>query len=195
MSFNTNKYFAIRSRAQVKFQDITSKSGLYLWKRVDGDITYWYVGQAKNLKNRRIDYYLVQSGATYPKRHFEASLKAHKDWEFSILELCELDKLNEREQYWIREYLKKPLHITRNSTLGGQEGAKAISERSAYAPKKHINEFRDTLERSLYKYLYHLEIVAKNASIEIRTKNKKDGSPTSLSLKALEFVKNFLNNK
>lgn len=195
MSFNTNKYFAIRSIGQKKFTNIPTSSGIYLWKRINGDITYWYVGQAKNLKNRRIDYYLVQCGATYPKRHFEASLKAHKDWGFSILEQTPIDKLNEREQFWIKEYLKKPLHITRNSTLGGQNGTKAISERSTYAPKKHINEFRDTLERSLYKYLSHLKIVSKNTSIEISTKNKKDGSPTALSLKALEFVKNFLNNK
>lgn len=193
MSFNTNKYFAIRSIAQKKFINVPSTSGIYLWKRIDNDITYWYVGQAKNIKNRRIDYYLVQSGATYPKRHFECSLKSHKDWEFSIIETCNVENLNEREQYWIKEYLKKPLHITRNSTIGGQNGTKALGERSKYTPKKHINEFRDTLERTLYKNLSHLNLVSKNACIEIRPKTKKDDSPTALGLKALEFVKEFLN--
>lgn len=192
MSFNNAKYFAIKNKAQSKFSNIPTSSGIYLWKRVDGDITYWYVGQAKNIRNRRIDYYLVQCGAVFDGRHFALSLKAHKDWEFSILEQTPIDKLNEREQFWIKEYLSKPFHITRNKTIGGQGETKGLGDRRQKSLAKQKNMFRDKVLRDLYKTTTKLKVEQTDTFMRFTVLFKKDGSPTVASKKALEFLKHFL---
>ena len=50
-------------------------------------------------------------GAKWPERHIEASILKYKNdqnpWKHEVLELCPIDKLDEREKYWIEYYDNK----------------------------------------------------------------------------------------
>lgn len=62
-----------------------------------------YVGQSKNVWERRAQHF----SALYRGKHENKSMQA--DWDatqgrgfcFSIIEYCDIEKLNEREEYWI----------------------------------------------------------------------------------------------
>lgn len=192
MSFNPKRYWAIKNQAEKCLANVPDKSGIYIWKRQDNNITYWYVGQAKSLRKRFVDYYLIKSGVAFDKRHFALSLKAHKDWKVSILELCDVDKLNEREQYWINEYLGKPYHQTRNSTLGGQNGTKVLGERTKTTATKQKKAFREEFYKGMSKHLGHLDIEQNEGFLCFKTKKNKNGSENQLSIRALEYLKKVL---
>ena len=87
----------------------TVKSGIYLWKRTDEyGITWFYVGQAVNIYERQI-------GHINGYQHIDLSLRKRKfksednpnGWEFEILEHCNADELNDKENAYIVEYLRK----------------------------------------------------------------------------------------
>ena len=146
--FNWRKKFAIEKQYNETIgKDIPHSAGIYLWTRKDADITYFYVGQAKDINKRRFDYYSIQCGLSYPTRHFEASLKKHKDWEFMIIELCAQWSLDDREQYWIKHYLAQPNFITRNELLAGKDIVKSNSKRIDQVIKKYENKLIKLLKK------------------------------------------------
>lgn len=76
-------------------------SGIYkITNNINGKI---YVGQSKNVWRRREQHFM----ALYRGRHENTEMQ--KDWKatrgrgfrFDVIEMCGLDKLNEREEYWI----------------------------------------------------------------------------------------------
>lgn len=192
MKFDKRRYFGIKYKALKELEWVPNEPGIYLWTRIENNITYWYVGQAKCLRNRISDYYTLLRGGTYAKSHFQKSLLAHKDWKVEVLEVCKVEELDKKEQDWIQIYLGKPYHQARNSTLGGQNGTKALGERSKYAPKKHRNEFREVLFKELTNTIPHLKITQNNTFMKFEVKKNKNGSNNKLSEKALEKLKNFL---
>lgn len=60
-----------------------------------------YIGQAKNIKARWRDYYgmysLVKGQVKLYRSFIKYGVASHT---FEILEVCEIEKLNERERYW-----------------------------------------------------------------------------------------------
>ena len=107
----------------------TVKSGIYLWKRTDEyGITWFYIGQAVNIYERQI-------GHINGYQHIDLSLRKRKfksednpnGWEFEILEHCDTDELNDKENAYIVEYLRKGWQ-TYNATYGSQGQGKVVMD-------------------------------------------------------------------
>lgn len=177
--------WAIRSKLEKKFLDIPTSSGIYLWTRTEGEFTYFYIGKAKNLRNRRVDYEMVISKINHPTRHFEASLRAHNDWKYQIIEKDLLiDKLDEREQYWFKFYLAKGW-ITRNEMSGGTTNSEKVGSDTVHSNYKRIKRMEEKYYEKLKSYKNHLNISGTSDTIMFRAKYKKDGTPTEMSRKKL----------
>lgn len=175
--FSWNKYYSIKKQYETKFKIVPKQSGIYLWRRhqvINGtDYTFWYVGQAKNLFNRRFDYYQVQTRLSPPKRHFEASLLKHKDWSFTIIELCKENELNEREQFWINYYMGQPYHITRNDLLCSKDIVQSNYKRVESKVNKELNNISTLLKR--------LNVERSTSKVSISIKKNKDGTNNKVS--------------
>lgn len=93
------------------------KSGIYMWTSPSGKI---YIGQAKNLRERYNEF--MRPNHRYAGEAIENARKKYPDftkWKYQILEECEEEKLNEREQYWIEYYDSNNSQKGYNLTLGG----------------------------------------------------------------------------
>lgn len=107
----------------IKENHQTTKSGIYLYERTDEKgISYFYIGLAVNIFNRQISHWngFQRIDISMRKRGFKNKDNPY-GWQFKILEYCPKDKLNEREQYWIMEYLKRG-EQTYNLNYGGNQG-------------------------------------------------------------------------
>ena len=171
--YNWKKDYAIKKQYLESIgYEIPEVPGIYLWTRFDPEInkTYFYVGQAKNLRNRRWDYYKIQTGLAWPTRHFEASLKAHNDWKYQIIEQCKEEELDAKEKAWILEYMKKDNHITRNDSLTGD---------SSRVTKRDIEKIRAEYKKAFSKIFKQLDFIEGCGSVQISIRRNKDGKTFS----------------
>ena len=148
-------------------------SGIYFLTRTDENgIKYAYIGQAKHILTR-----LAQHLVSY--QHIDLSLKSHGlysvdniyGWKIGFLHFP-LDKLDEKEQYYIRQYAVNGYQL-RNKTGGGQgEGKEKIDE---YRPSKGyydgLKQGRKNLARELSG------IIEKHLVISL--KSEKQGNKVS----------------
>lgn len=144
-------------------KDICTKSGIYLFYRVDKDgNNCFYVGQAKNLLNRTAQHLMDR------KQHIDKSLYTHKlysesnpyGWKLKVLHFCDLSSLDAMEQNFIGYYLSKG-YKSYNVTGGGQLDKKSdIGERQQTKLKSYKNgknlgydKARDYVKVMFDKYL------------------------------------------
>lgn len=110
------------------FGDIPDTSGIYILSRKENGFKYAYVGQAKHILTR-----LAQHLKGY--QHIDLSLKKHGLWSednptgyVMVCMTCAVEKLDEWEQFWIKEYANMGYQL-RNKTTGGQnDGKRDIAE-------------------------------------------------------------------
>lgn len=104
----------------------SESSGIYILTRVENNIKYGYVGQAKHILTR-----LAQHLSGY--QHIDLSIKKHgfynegklNGYHIVIMNYNE-SVLNEAERHWIEVYANRGFQM-RNKTLGGQdEGKKGL---------------------------------------------------------------------
>ncbi len=100
-----------------------------------------YIGQSCSIKNRwnihinnllnnkHINYHLQQSWNKYGKDCFE----------FSIIEECKEERLNEREIYWIDHYKSYDSNFGYNMTYGGEGGKPTEETRKKISDKLKIS--------------------------------------------------------
>lgn len=161
----------------------TTQSGIYLFERTDeAGIVHFYCGQAVNVYKRIISHWngFQRIDISLRKRKFKTEDNPF-GWDFKILEYCDADKLDEREQFYIMENLKAGKQ-TYNLTYGSQgEGKIAISE---YKPPKG---YRDGLAQG-YKNARRdvKKLFDKNLSYTIK------GSPNKNKEKALYKFRVFI---
>lgn len=152
---NYKQIFAIEKKNKEKWLNLDKTlpdiSGIYILTRYENGIKYGYVGQAKHILTR-----LAQHLSGYDQ-HIDLSLKRHKlwsesnpnGWKVNYL-LCSEHELDEKEQYWIKEYANMGYQM-RNKTGGSQnEGKFGISEnktRKGY--RDGISDGRKKLKREL----------------------------------------------
>lgn len=148
-------------------------SGIYFLTRTDENgIKYAYIGQAKHILSR-----LAQHLVGY--QHIDLSLKSHGlysveniyGWKIGFLHFP-LDKLDEKEQYYIKQYAMNGYQL-RNKTGGGQgKGKEKIDE---YRPAKGyydgLKQGRKNLARELSG------IIEKHLVISL--KSEKQGNKVS----------------
>lgn len=148
-------------------------SGIYFLTRTDENgIKYAYIGQAKHILTR-----IAQHLVGY--QHIDLSLKSHGlysveniyGWKIGFLHFP-LDKLDEKEQYYIKQYAVNGYQL-RNKTGGGQgKGKEKIDE---YRPAKGyydgLKQGRKNLARELSG------IIEKHLVISL--KSEKQGNKVS----------------
>lgn len=108
----------------------TKQPGIYLFERTDENgVTFFYCGQAKNIFQRIVSHWngYQRIDISMRKRKFKSGENPH-GWAFCILEYCPVEKLDEREQYWILEQMRQGKQ-TYNVTYGSQaDGKQNIKE-------------------------------------------------------------------
>lgn len=153
--------------------NLNEDSGIYFLTRTDeNNIKYAYIGQAKHILTR-----LAQHLVGF--QHIDLSLRKHSlyaidkpyGWKIGFLNYTE-DKLDEMEQYYIREYAIAGYQL-RNKTAGGQgEGKEQINE---YRPAKG---YRDGLVQGRKNLARELSgIIDKH--LQISLKPEKQGNKVS----------------
>ena len=99
------------------------KSGIYMWTSPSGKS---YIGQSVNLQKRK--YAFLCFGDRYGGQKINRARKKynHKSlWNYTILEYCDIDKLDEREEYYISLY--NTINNGYNCESGGNEN-KIVSD-------------------------------------------------------------------
>lgn len=179
---------AIESKNKKRLLEVNpkldDKSGIYFLVRTDENgIKYAYVGQAKHLLTR-----LAQHLVGY--QHIDLSLKKHGlysvdkpyGWNISFVYVT-LDKLDEMEQHYIKQYADAGYQL-RNKTAGGQgEGKLQINE---YRPTKGYRDGLEQGRKNLARELNH--IIDKHLTVTIRP----DKASNKVSIKAFEKFNDLL---
>lgn len=166
--------------------NLDDESGIYFLTREDEQgFRYAYVGQAVHILTR-----LAQHLSGYDQ-HIDRSLKKHGlyskenpyGWNVDFIHYPKF-QLNEREQYWIKQYADKGYQL-RNKTSGSQgEGKSQIAD---YRPRKG---YHDGLKQGRLNLARELSSIAeKHLKIEIR----EDKRNNKISQKQFEKFKELLN--
>lgn len=166
---------------------LDDKSGIYFLTRIDeNDIKYAYIGQAKHILTR-----LAQHLVGY--QHIDLSMKNHGlystdnpyGWNVNFMHFI-LSELDEKEQYYIKQYALGGYQL-RNKTAGGQgEGKSQINE---YRPSKG---YRDGLAQGRKNLARELNnIIDKHLVITL----KPDKQYNKVSIKAFEKFNALLNEE
>ena len=82
--------------------NMEKKSGIYMWTSPSGKS---YIGQSVDLQKRK--YAFLRFGDIYGGQKINCARKKYRHkslWNYTILEYCDIDKLNECERYYIELY-------------------------------------------------------------------------------------------
>ena len=81
----------------------TSPSGIYkITNNKNGKV---YIGQSQNMFLRRKQHFISLRYGHHENKLMQADWnRDSKGFRFDIVEYCSIDKLNEREKYWIEKY-------------------------------------------------------------------------------------------
>lgn len=117
-------------------------SGIYQLKNIaNGKL---YVGQTKNFSNRKKSHLKSLKNGTHYNRYLQRSYNKYGQdfFVFEIIERCEVELLNERERYWIRE-------LQTEYKDKGYNAAYAVEVFKNYDLKRKINRNKRTLPKVL----------------------------------------------
>lgn len=63
-----------------------------------------YIGQSQNMFIRRTEHWTALRRNAHPNKEMQKDWnKNNRSWRFDVVEYCSIDKLNEREKYWIEK--------------------------------------------------------------------------------------------
>lgn len=149
------------------FGEIPDTSGIYILSRKENGFKYAYVGQAKHLLTR-----LAQHLKGY--QHIDLSLKKHGLWSednpTGYVMVCmtyAVDKLDDWEQFWIKEYANMGYQL-RNKTTGGQnDGKKDIAENITKGYQQGLHNGYEKARKEIAK------LFEKNLTFAINGKSNK----------------------
>lgn len=189
MNNNFRKAKAIEAKNKKRLLEVNpnldERSGIYFLTRVDEEgIKYAYIGQAKHILTR-----LAQHLTGY--QHIDLSIRKHGlysnrnfyGWKVGF-EHHPLDKLDEREQHYIKLYASYGYQL-KNKNSGGTIGKRQIDE---YRPSKGYHDGLKQGRKALAKELRH--IIEKHLEITL----KEDKKNNKVSIKALEKFQSLLSD-
>ena len=163
---------------------VDEKSGIYFLTRIDEvGIKHAYIGKAEHLLTRLSQHLLGYD------QYIDRSLKKHKlysnenyfGWKIGF-EHFEIDELDSKEQYYIREYANDGYQL-KNKNSGGTIGKRQIDE---YRPHKG---YRDGLEQGRKNLARELSnIIEKHLQISLKEEKKNN----KVSIRALEKFNSLL---
>ena len=163
---------------------VDDKSGIYFLTRIDeAGIKHAYIGKAEHLLTRLSQHLLGYD------QYIDRSLKKHKlysnenyfGWKIGF-EHFEIDELDSKEQYYIREYANDGYQL-KNKNSGGTIGKVQIDE------YRHSKGYHDGLKqgrKNLAKELSH--IIEKHLVISLKEEKKNN----KVSIKAFEKFNSLL---
>lgn len=176
---NYKQVFAIKAKNKARLLKVNPKldndSGIYFLTRTENDIHYFYIGQAKHILDRMCSHLTGY-------QHIDISLKKRgfrcegddTAWDLNFIKYPE-SKLDEMEQHWISEYMKKGYQARYNKTSGSQgTGKEKIND---FKPAKGYRDGVNFGKLSLARELKH--IIDTHLTISLKKPNK-------VSEKALE---------
>lgn len=118
-------------------QEFPDESGIYRCRCTVNERSY--VGQAKSLSSRKRQHVTLLRKNRHPNRFFQNGWNKYgeENHDWSVLETCEPEKLDEREIYWIAHY--DSYNSGYNHTIGGG-GARGF---------KHSEESKELRRQSM----------------------------------------------
>lgn len=189
MPRNMKQVYAIQKKNKERVLKICpnmkNESGIYFYTRTDENgISSFYIGQSVDCMARTLSHLQGYShiDLSIKKRGFYSDDNPY-GWKLNVIYYPK-SKLDEMEQYWILEYMKKGYQARYNYTGGGQGKG-----------KQQLNEYKQPKT-----YRQGIEQGRKNCSKEISTLfekylkvSTKDEIPNRYQLNALEKFDAFLN--
>jgi len=155
--------------------DLDNESGIYFLTREEDGFKYAYIGQARFILKRMLSHLTGY-------QHIDLSLKSHGlydaqknpyGWKLGFIHYPE-SKLDEMEQYWIKEYANAGYQL-RNKTTGSQGVGKAGMDNQK-APKGYYDglaQGRKNLARELKSIIdKHLLVMLKPDKAANKTSQK-----------------------
>ena len=165
---------------------ITETSGIYMfWRNTEEKTTACYIGQAKNLLKRTAEHLMGR------KQHIDKSLYKRKwfseenryGWHLVVLDKCSVEELDEKEKFYIEDYIKRGYELY-NVTGGGQfDKAGDINERFEVKLKTYRNGKNKGAEKVREKIKTYFE---KYLDVSIK------GKPTKIKERKLEEFLKFI---
>lgn len=113
---------------------VVLKSGIYSFLNIETG--YRYIGQSRNLENRRKEHIRSLVRGDHHARYLQRSISIHglDAIVYSVLEFCSAEVLTEREQYWLDFYRSTGLYNSApvaDSNAGVVWSAEARARKSA----------------------------------------------------------------
>ena len=104
-------------------------SGIYIITNISNGKVY--IGQSRQLNGRKYKHFHSLEKGTHYNKHLQRAYSKYgpDSFTFSILEYCEVEELNQREQYWISKFHAMDLAHGYNNEGGGNVD-KIVSERT-----------------------------------------------------------------
>lgn len=129
------------------------KSGIY---KITINSYYIYIGQSVNIERRWSTHLneLKQNKKLYNKKFQNVFNKYPDKIKFEIIELCDIDKLDEREMYWIEYYSSYNTKYGLNMSIGGDCGCRkyVTREEAEAATLKKRKEYYKVHKEELREY-------------------------------------------
>ena len=122
--------------------NMKKKSGIYMWTSPSGKS---YIGQAVDLDKRKSNF--LSFGTRYAGSKIDNARRKYSDiqyWTYTILEYCDIDDLDEREEYYISLY--DTMRKGYNCESGGNEN-KIVSDEV----KRKLSEAKKGENNPMYR--------------------------------------------
>ena len=159
--------------------------GIYKIKnKINGKL---YIGQSVYIEHRFSEHKRKCKENKY-NNHFYNALKKHgiENFEFTIIEKCSKQNLNNREQYWIKFYNSNNSQYGYNKTTGGDSNYKRTSDtkkkisesaklkfKNPEIKEKYIQALKQKLKDDDEYYMLVAQNAATLKSRQIKSKTKK----------------------
>lgn len=149
------------------------ESGIYMIRNTITDCKY--IGQTNNFKRRFMEHRRTLRRGTAFNTHLQRSWDKHGEsvFEFSIVERCSVEMLDEREQYWIKFYDSHANGYNQNDGGSGSRGWVPTDEwrEKLSAANKHPKEPSaiEATRKGLKKYYSEHESASNIAVVCLNT--------------------------
>lgn len=169
MAVNYKQLYAKKKRFEEELKRLCPKinnmSGIYFWTREENGFKFCYVGQAVKILDRNVAHLNGYD------QHIDLSIKKHKlynkdinptGWKLDFIN-CTTDKLDELEQYYIKEYANKSYQL-RNVTSGSQSKGKygLVENKSSKGYRDGLKQGEKNLRKKLNELLdKYLQVTTK----------------------------------